>query len=128
MRFGGTVVYVDDVPATVDFYQRAFGLKVRFADEDLGYIDFETGGSSLAIAAHSLGEMLMPGAYRRRTPSGVEIAFLTENVSDAYAKIVAAGAQGVAPPKRMPWGLEVAYLRAPEGTLIGLSEPPPTLG
>jgi hypothetical protein len=26
MQFGGTVLYVDDVSAVVDFYRRAFGL------------------------------------------------------------------------------------------------------
>jgi lactoylglutathione lyase len=52
MQFGGTVLYVDDVPAVVDFYQRAFGLGVRFWDEALGFAELETGGSVLAVAAH----------------------------------------------------------------------------
>lgn len=126
MQFGGTVLYVDDVPAVVGFYQRAFGLKVRSWDKALGFAELETGGSALAIAAHSLGEMLMPGKYSRPAdgqPAGVEIAFLTREVPADFAKAVAQGAEPIAAPKRMPWGLEVAYVRAPEGTLIGFSEP-----
>jgi lactoylglutathione lyase len=128
MQFGGTVLYVDDVSGAVDFYRRAFGLRLRFKDEAWGFAELETGGSTLAIAAHSLGEMLMGGGYSRPVdgqPAGVEIAFLTDDVPAAFNKAVAEGAAPITTPKRMPWGLEVAYVRAPEGTMIGFSEPPP---
>lgn len=129
MQFGGTVLYVDDVVAVVDFYRRAFGLGLRFFDKELEFAELETGASILAIASHSLGEMLMPRRYSRPPggqPAGVEIGFLTSDVPAAFAKAIAEGAAPVADPKRMPWGLEVAYVRAPEGTIIGFSEPPPT--
>lgn len=127
MKFGGTVLYVDEVDVVASFYRRAFGLEIRFRDESLGFIELETGGPPLAIASHSLGEMLMPGAYVPPVngPEGVEIAFLTTDVPAAFQKAIAEGAVAVAPPKCMPWGLQVAYVRAPEGTLIGFSEPPP---
>jgi uncharacterized glyoxalase superfamily protein PhnB len=127
MQFAGTVLYVDQVSTAVDFYRRAFGLNLRFYDEPLGFAELETGGSLLAIASHATGEMLMPGEYRRPVdghPTGVEIAFWTGDVPASFAKAIAEGASPVAAPKRMPWGLEVAYVRAPEGTLIGFSEPP----
>jgi|SRR5215469_2918129 len=127
MRFGGTVLYVDDVDATADFYRRAFGLGLRFFDQELGFAELETGGSLLAIASHSLGEFLMPGEYARPAdgrPAGVEIAFLTNDVPATYAKALDEGATAVSSPRRMPWGLEVAYVRGPEGTIIGLTEPP----
>ena len=127
MQFAGTVLYVDQVSAAVDFYRRAFGLGLRFFDEELGFAELDTGGSMLAIASHALGEMLMPNEYRRPVdgrPAAVEIGFLTSDVPAAFAKAIAEGASPIAAPKRMPWGLEVAYVRAPEGTMIGFSEPP----
>jgi uncharacterized glyoxalase superfamily protein PhnB len=129
IQFGGTVLYVDEVSPVVGFYRRAFGLGLRFFDETLGFAELETGGSTLGIAAHSLGEMLMPDAYSRPADghlAGVEIAFITRDVPASFAKAIMEGARPIAPPKRMPWGLEVAYVRAPEATLIGFSEPPPT--
>lgn len=33
MKLGYTIVYVADVPTTIDFYERAFGLKRRFLHE-----------------------------------------------------------------------------------------------
>jgi predicted enzyme related to lactoylglutathione lyase len=125
MRFGATVLYVDDVAASIDFYRRAFGLPLRFYDEALGFAELEAGPTILAIASHSIGEFLMPGVYSRPAggPAGVEIAFLTEDVPGSFAKVIAEGAVSIAAPKRMPWGLEVAYARAPDGTIIALSEP-----
>ena len=128
MRFGATVLYVNDVPAAIDFYRRAFGLPLRFYDKALGFAELEIGGSILAIASHSVGELLMPGAYsppEGGRPAGVEIGFLTDDVPAAFAKLIAEGAAPIAGPKRMPWGLEVAYARAPDGTILGLSEPAP---
>jgi uncharacterized glyoxalase superfamily protein PhnB len=127
MKFGGTVLYVGEVFPVVDFYRRAFGLELRFFDEALGFAELDTGGSTLSIASHSLGEMLMEDRYLRTAdgrPGGVELAFFTRDVPASFSKAIAEGATPVTPPRRMPWGLEVAYVRAPEGTLIGFSEPP----
>jgi len=125
-KFGGTAIYVDDVPATLNFYRRALGFETRFFDEALQYGELDTGSTTLAFASHQLGAMLMPGAYARPEtgqPSGVEVAFLTSDVQAAFLRAVAAGATPLAEPKVMPWGATVAYLRAVEGTIIGLSTP-----
>jgi uncharacterized glyoxalase superfamily protein PhnB len=114
MRFGATVLYVNDVAAAIDFYRRAFGRALHSYDETLGFAEFDTGGSVLALASHAVGELLMPGAYSRPEggrPAGVEIGFLTDDVPGAFAKLIAAGATPIAAPRRMPWGLEVAYGR-----------------
>jgi uncharacterized glyoxalase superfamily protein PhnB len=126
MKFAAICVYVDDVPATLDFYRRAFDFETRFFDEALQYAELETGAAVVAFASHRLGEMLLPGAYVRPEsgqPSGVEIAFVTSDVPAAFAKAVAAGAVVVAEPKVMPWGQTTAYLRSIEGTLVALVTP-----
>lgn len=127
-KFGGTALYVNDVSAALAFYFRAFGLKTRFFDAALEYGELETGTAVVAFATHTTGEFLMPGRYVRAEhgqPAGVELAFITPDVPAAFAKAVTEGALALAEPKVMPWGATVAYLRAPEGTLIGLSTPVP---
>ena len=126
IKFGGTAVYVNDVRAALDFYQRAFGFTTRFFDEALQYGELETGGSLVAFASHNTGVFLMPGQYVRPEdgrPAGVELAFITSDVPAAFARAAVAGAVPLAEPKVMPWGATVAYLRSVEGTLIGLSTP-----
>jgi predicted enzyme related to lactoylglutathione lyase len=130
LKFGSTVIYVaDDVPGTLDFYRRAFGLETRFYDPAYEFGELETGGPPVAFATYRTGEMLMPGEFRRPDadqPLAVEIAFFTADVAAAFAQAVGAGAKPVAEPKVMPWGQAVAYVRSIEGTLVGLCSPPGT--
>ena len=75
----------------MNFYRRAFGLEIRFFDETLGFAEFDTGGSTLAIASHSLGEVLMQDGYSRPAdghPAGVEIAFITRDVPASFTKAI----------------------------------------
>jgi hypothetical protein len=43
---------------------QAFGLRLHFLDEALGFAELDAGGSVFAIASQSLGETLMPGDIR----------------------------------------------------------------
>jgi lactoylglutathione lyase len=129
LQFAGVAVYVDDVSVVLEFYERAFGLKRRFFDPTFDYAELDSGETLLAITSHKTGEMLMPGRYERREagqPTGAELAFFTSDVAGAFSRAVSAGAIPLAEPKRMPWGMTVAYVRSIEGTLIGLSTPPLT--
>ena len=126
MKLGAVVVYVDDVPAVLDFYHRAFGFATRFYDPTLDYGELDTGGTMLAFGSHQVGGFLMPGVYERhaqRHAFDIEVAFETPDVPAAFARAVAAGAAVVAEPKVLPWGATAAYVRSIEGTLIGLGTP-----
>ena len=122
MKFGYTIVYVRDVGETVGFWERAFGLKRRFVDENNVYGEMETGETTLAFASDSLGESNLPGGFRKNDPSeppaGVEIALVAEDVDGAYHAAVEAGATSEAEPRTKPWGQTVAYLRDPDGVLV----------
>ena len=127
MRFGYTILYVDDVARTVDFYERAFGLRRRFVAEDGTYGELETGATTLSFAAHALAGSFLSGGYRRNTPqqppAGIEIGFVTDDVAAAWEKALAAGASPLVPPATKPWGQTVAYVRDPEGMLVELCTP-----
>lgn len=137
MRLAATIVYVDDVPGTLQFYQEAFNLATRFVDVDVQlpgrlpgetyqFAELVTDGAALQLATPALGALLMPGFERSPTgaPAGVEVAFYTTDVVAAFDRAVRAGASAVRPPERMPWGQLVAYVRSREGTFVALCEPP----
>lgn len=127
MKFGYTIVYVADVRATLDFYQRAFGFATRFATEDGQFGLLETGATALAFARHDIASASLGGEYRPLNadaiPAGIEIGFTTKDVPQAFERAVNAGATALTPPAVKPWGQTVAYLRAPEGTLVELCTP-----
>ena len=126
MNFGYTIISVDDVAATLEFYDKAFGLATRFLHES-GYGELETGATVLAFASHEVAEQNLPEGYARISaegnPFGVEIGLTTTDVPAAYEQAVAAGAQPISEPKTKPWGQVVAYVRSIEGTLVELCSP-----
>lgn len=128
LRFGSTVLFVDDVRAVLDFYKAALGFETRFYDEEFDFGELETGSVGLAIASHRSGALMMPGHYERTpvgNPQSVELAFYTADVAASYEKAISAGALSLAAPKKMAWGQTVAYVRSIEGTIIGLCTPLP---
>lgn len=127
MKFGYTIIYVPDVPASLKFFEQAFGFPCRFLHESGTYGELETGETALAFAAHQLGEMNFPSghvaAHTSPQPLGVEIAFVTPDVERAHKKALSAGATELAAPKTKPWGQVVSYVRCPDGTLVELCTP-----
>jgi catechol 2,3-dioxygenase-like lactoylglutathione lyase family enzyme len=127
MRFGYTILYVEDVPRSVDFYERAFGMTRKFVSDDAGYGEMDSGNTTLSFAAHAMVGELIPGGYRRADPAdqplGVEIGLVTDDVPAAWETALAAGAQPVSPPVTKPWGQVVAYVRDLDGMLVELCTP-----
>ncbi|MBW3633691.1 MAG: VOC family protein [Chloroflexi bacterium] len=127
MRFGYTILYVEDVAVAIDFYERAFGLSRRFITDDATYGELETGDTTLSFAKHTLASQFIPGGYRHNDPAekpaGIEIGFVTDDVPAAWDAALAAGATVVSPPETKPWGQTVAYVRDPEGMLVEICTP-----
>jgi predicted enzyme related to lactoylglutathione lyase len=124
MQLSYTILYVNDVRASVDFYQRAFGLAAGFVDEAGDFATLATGGTALSFCAVSLLEKQGKHAGRPDPQRPCfEIAFTTTDVDGALAQAVAAGAKLIQEPQRMPWGQTVAYVADPEGFWVELCTP-----
>ena len=127
MKFGYTIVYVPNVEASLAFFEKAFGVERRFLHESGTYGELATGDTALAFAAHELGDMNFPGghvaAHSSEQPLGIEIAFVTTDVSFAHANAIAAGATQLSAPVAKPWGQVVSYVRCPDGMLVELCTP-----
>ena len=124
MQFGYTILYVPDVPATLKFYEAAFGLKTRFLHEGGDYGELDTGSTALALSAHSLMQQLgkNPQTASAQAPS-FEIALCTPDVPQALERAVAAGAKLMRPVEVMPWGQTIAYVADINGFLVELCTP-----
>ena len=127
MKFCYTIIYVEDVKAATVFYNEAFSIETKFIHESGDYAELETGETTLAFAAFSLGESNFPSGFTKLTdmepPVGIEIALVTDDVESAVVNSIAAGATPISGPVTKPWGQTVAYVRAPDGTLIELCTP-----
>jgi lactoylglutathione lyase len=127
MKLGYTIVYVPDVAASLDFFERAFGLKRRFLHESGTYGELDTGETTLSFAAHELAASNWPGGHIKASeasqPLGMEIGLVTDAVEQAHARALACGATELSAPQSKPWGQVVSYVRAPDGCLVELCTP-----
>ena len=131
VSLGYVILYVRDVSASLDFYEKAFGLSRRFFNDDNGkaYGELETGAACLAFASLQLAQTHLQrdvvAASLDKPPLGVEIALTTADVPALYARALKAGATPVSEPATKPWGQTVAYLRDNSGHLVELCTPLP---
>lgn len=128
MKFGYVILYVKDVPASVVFYEEAFGLKRRLLHEAGLYAEMETGATTLSFAAIGLAKSNLPCGFEEnsllKAPAGFEVALTTDDVPAAYKQALIAGASAVAEPVTKPWGQIVAFVRDKDGILVELCSPP----
>lgn len=124
MQLGYTILYVEDVKRSVEFYQQAFGLASKFVHEEGDFGELDTGSTSLAFSSRELMRRLgkQPQAARADAPC-FEIAFTTPDVAAAVERAVNAGAVLVQAPQAMPWGQTVAYVSDRDGFLVELCTP-----
>jgi lactoylglutathione lyase len=124
MNLAYTILYVQDVPRSLAFYQEAFGLQLRFQHESGDYGELDTGATRLAFSSRTLMTQLgkNPAAADAAAPC-FEIAFSTDDVPAAVARAVAAGAALKQAPQDMPWGQTVAYVVDPDGFLVEICTP-----
>ncbi|MBS2019509.1 MAG: VOC family protein [Deltaproteobacteria bacterium] len=126
MKLGYTILYVDDVVATIEFYEKAFGF-ARTVVVEGSYGELDTGATKLAFAAKTNALELFPvplqPAGKDTNPPAFEVGFVTDDVQAAFDVAVKAGATALAPPKQKPWGQTVAYVRDLNGFLVELCTP-----
>jgi uncharacterized glyoxalase superfamily protein PhnB len=132
MQFRFSGMFVRDVPATVAFYEKAFGLGLRYMHPSNGYAELETGETLLGFvsedfldAAKLLGNMPTRPNRPDLDPIGAQIAFVTDNLDQDWQRAVSAGAVVVKEPQPKPWGQTVGYLRDSDGFIVELSTPSP---
>ncbi|MGE0764561.1 MAG: VOC family protein [Bdellovibrionales bacterium] len=126
MKLGYTLLYVDDVEGTMDFYAKAFGLNKGFLHESNQYGEMTTGETKLGFVHHetagSHGFEYNKMSLKEK-PAAFEIGLITKDVEAAFKKAVQAGAKSVSEPTAKPWGQVISYVRDCNGFLIEICSP-----
>jgi lactoylglutathione lyase len=128
MNFGYTILFVDDVTATVEFYERAFGLERGVLTQ--AFATLRTGATVLAFGWSQNERKELAGAVEFRDnradgpAAGAQISFIADDVERAFAHAVEAGAAPVVRPTKMPWGQTVSRVRDCNGFLVSIVTAP----
>lgn len=131
-------ILVDDFSASYRFYRDVLGLSPQETGEDpaqaeagpYGCFKDKEGGTDVALFDRALMAKAVGADAGERGSAdhavfdnavldNAVLAFRVPDVDAAYADAIGRGAQSAAAPAQQPaWGMRVAHVRAPEGTLI----------
>jgi uncharacterized glyoxalase superfamily protein PhnB len=108
------ILSVEDLPATVAFYERlGFSKSYVFPDEGpAAFVTLERNNCSIGIAA-------------RDTANNDPFSYwiYVDDVDRTFADLTAAGAPVEAEPRTEPWGERVASVRDPDGNVVHVGAP-----
>ena len=127
MKYGYTIIYVENVKETIEFYQKAFGFQQKFVTNENDYGELISGETTIAFASFELGNSNFKNGFvktnRTEKPFGVEMVFVTENIQSDFKKALEEGATEFEPLTEKPWGQKVGYVRDNNGLLIEICTP-----
>lgn len=127
MRYAYTIIYVENVSETIEFYKKAFGFEEKFLTPEKDYGELISGETTIAFASFELGNSNFKQGFERiekfKKPFGIEMAFTTENIEVDFKKAINAGATEFESLIKKPWGQKVGYVLDNNGFLIEICTP-----
>jgi len=127
IQYAYTILYVKDVPKTMEFYKKSFGFEQKMLTPENDYGEIKSGITTLAFARVELGESNFKKGFIEskldNKPFGLELAFTTLNVEKTMESAIANGAILLEEPVTKPWGQKVGYLRDINGFIVEICTP-----
>lgn len=124
MQLRYTILYVENVVKSLEFYEYAFGLKRIMLHECGDYAELDTGATKLAFLSSSTLREQGKNIGKHDIEKPVfEIAFEAENVEHALTKAIEAGATLVQPAREEAWGQTTSYVSDCNGFLVEICSP-----
>lgn len=124
VRLGFTRLLVADLEACFLFYRDVMGFDVAVEDESGGYIEFRVGEMRLSLfrrqeMAEIVGNSEVPPHAECQDKAA--LIFIVHDLDQEYHQLREKGVKFTTEPMGNPYyGIKTAYLRDPDGTLIGL--------
>ncbi len=127
MKFAYTILYVENVSKTIDFYEQAFGFTRKFVTPENDYGELISGETTLAFASIELGTLNFKKGFEKsdisNKPFGIELAFTTESIEEDFQKAIKSGAIEYESLTEKSWGQKVGYVKDINGFIIELCTP-----
>lgn len=116
---------VDDVPAAIDFYERAFGAEVtrvlHLPDGSIATAELTMNGLQVALAAPVPGTAL--ATPRSTSTSVAAFRFIVPDADAAMDRAVGTGATAYSPVRDAFWGVRTGEVLDPSGHRWAFDQP-----
>ena len=127
IQYAYTILYVKDVPKSIEFYKNALGFEQKMLTPENDYGEIMSGTTTIAFANFELGRSNIKKGFIEsdisKKPFGLELAFTTNNVEETMKKAIANGATLLESAVTKPWGQEVGYLKDLNGFILEICTP-----
>ena len=127
IEYAYTILYVKDVPETIEFYKNAFGFEQKFITPESDYGEILSGSTTIAFANFKLGDSNFKKGFAasklREKPFGIELAFTVLEVEKVMENAIKNGAKLLEETVTKPWGQQVGYLRDINGFIVEICTP-----
>ena len=113
---------VADFDEAVAFYRNAVGLEqiADWSTENGRVVVLNAGRATLELFDESQAEFVDEIEAGRRVSGTIRLALEVTDSGETARRLIAAGAEEVAPPVTTPWGDRNARVRAPDGMQLTL--------
>ena len=106
MKYGYTIIYVENVIETIEFYEKAFGFQQKFVTPENDYGELISGETTIAFASIELGNTNFKNGFLKTNvdgkPFGIEMAFVSEIIESDFKKAIEMGATEFEPLSEKP--------------------------
>ena len=127
VKFGYTILYVNDVTNSIEFYERSFGFERKFVTPENDYGELDTGQTTISFASIELAKNNLKRGFLEsklsQKPFAIELGLVTEKVNEVVKRAVQNGAKIEEEATEKPWGQTVAYVRDIDGFLLEICTP-----
>jgi len=127
IHYAYTILYVENVSSTMEFYKKAFGFEHKFITPENDYGELLSGNTTIAFASLQLGASNFKKGFTPsqvdEKPFGIELAFVTSDVDKVMNNATESGAAILEKSVTKPWGQQVGYLRDINGFIIEICTP-----
>jgi catechol 2,3-dioxygenase-like lactoylglutathione lyase family enzyme len=114
-------LFVEDLAAAREFYQRAFGLPIHFEDDVSAVFSFGNVLINL-LAVSEAPELIAPAAVAGpEAGSRMQFTLEVDNVDAACAELQSRGVELLNGPMDRPWGIRTAAFADPAGHIWEIS-------
>ena len=113
-------ILVRDFDRSVEWYQQVLGLRLLRRSNDLRWAEFDTDGTRLSLYEPRENQ----DELRKAIGSHTGVVFGVEKMEAVYSDLAAKGVTFAIPPRRQPWGGEMAIFLDPDGNSLCILSTP----
>ena len=109
-------VFSSNWEQSLEFYRDVIGFPLSYADENLGWAQFDLGSTYLGLERCDAQNSECAELVGRFVGLSIQV----EDIESTYESLTAKGVEFTGPPEQQPWGGTLAHFKDPDNNVLTL--------